>query len=698
MVIAGTVVSVWQALRATNAERAAREGRKREEVLRVNAERERESTLQSQARAELNEYVADVNLAHQSILAGNLVRAKDLLTRHQSEGKRRFEWRYLWHAAQGDDHQIIATEPSSVLSVANSAEFLVVGLRDAVNIYESRTGSLIKSLAKPGNSVALSAGGLLATSGKSNVRVWRVSDWAEALSLTNYSAPISFSRDGRLLAANSQGGIRVVDSSTGKLIAEIPHCMPPFAFSPTGDMIAVDTREGIHLWHLTPPEGLRLLEDSKGVFNHAGFWMRDRRALDFSPDGQSIVAARNTLKNESVFVVDVWAADTGEKNRGMPDQSNAIEHTGTIAELAFAPDGRWLASAGWDHSVRLWSLDTHQCVRTLHGNPSEVWSLAFSPDGQSISTGGKDGTVRRWLTNPTAKDTFFAGNWMPLRFSTNGEILATLDDEARLTTLNLKTGEPETQLQLTKNPPGFALPALSEDFRVLVEPVSDGFRIWDLQSTQSFHLPNAENAKSWPVISPDGGSFLAAGKQDSLLWWSLREVSEPPLRLAGKAALFSGDGKVLVSLNAKSFKRWDAKARTTVAEITIDSTFDLFSAFALSHDGSVLAAGSEPVNDPENAIRLWDTRTGKLLGICRGHTQGVRWLAFAPEGETLASVSDDSTLRFWSVRTQQELLSIRQLANPGKEIRFSPDGKSLAVKTMKGLQLLGGSIPNEMTR
>ncbi len=79
-----------------------------------------------------------------------------------------------------------------------------------------------------------------------------------------------------------------------------------------------------------------------------------------------------------------------------------------------------------------------------------------------------------------------------------------------------------------------------------------------------------------------------------------------------------------------------------------------------------------------------------MLGVCRGHPQGVRWLAFAPGGATLASVSDDSTLRFWNVRTQQELFSIQQLTNPIKDIRFSPDGRWLAVKTMKGLRLLDG--------
>jgi WD40 repeat protein len=443
-------------------------------------------------------------------------------------------------------------------------------------------------------------------------------------------------------------------------------------------------------------KGLRLLNDSQGVFNHSGFWMRDRNALVFSPDGRSVVAARNTLKNESVFVLDVWAAETGEKATSLPAQPNTFEHTGTIAELAFAPGGQLMASAGWDHSVRLWSFNTRQRVKTLHGNPSEVWTLAFTPDGEAVITGGKDGAVRRWPMNPTTKDTFYEGNWMPLRFSNDGQTLSVISDDSKLVALNLKTGEPETQLQLSKNLPGFLSAAISEDLRVLVEPMSAGFRVWDLQTTQAVQVTNPDNAKSWAVVSPDGASFLSAGKQDSLLWWNLREISEPPLRLPGKAALFSGDGKVLVTLIDKSFKRWEAKTRTVEAELSIDVAYSFFAAFALSHDGSVLAAGSEAINDPENAIRLWDTKTGKLLGVCRGHTQGVRWLAFAPEGETLASVSDDSTLRFWNVQTQQELLSIQQLANRMSDVRFSPNGKWLAVKTTKGLQLLDGSIPNDM--
>ena len=149
-VVAGTTVSIWQALRATRAEHIAQQGRNNEAMLRHTAEGERERALKSQSKAELNEYVADINLAHQSVLAGNLARATDLLSKHRKTGTQRFEWRYLWQAAQGDDHRLVTQEASSVLSLANSAEWLVAGLQDSVRIYDSKTGSLVKTPGQAG--------------------------------------------------------------------------------------------------------------------------------------------------------------------------------------------------------------------------------------------------------------------------------------------------------------------------------------------------------------------------------------------------------------------------------------------------------------------------------------------------------------------------------------------------------------------
>ena len=173
--------------------------------------------------------------------------------------------------------------------------------------------------------------------------------------------------------------------------------------------------------------------------------------------------------------------------------------------------------------------------------------------------------------------------------------------------------------------------------------------------------------------------------------WNLRDPSEAPVRFEGKRALFSRNGNVLVTLHDRSIKVWVPKARSLKAELPVETDLGLLTPLALSDDGDTLAVGSDPLTETENAIHLWDTRNGKLLGVCKGHTQGVRWLAFSADGETFGSVSDDSTLRLWNVRTQQELLSIRRLAEPIREILFSPDGNWLAARTLGGLQLLDAS-------
>lgn len=176
-----------------------------------------------------------------------------------------------------------------------------------------------------------------------------------------------------------------------------------------------------------------------------------------------------------------------------------------------------------------------------------------------------------------------------------------------------------------------------------------------------------------------------------MLWWNLQDSSEAPVCLEAKGALFSLNGKVLVTLHDRSIKVWIPESRSLKAELPVEIDLGFLAPLALSDDGNTLAVGSDPLTESENAIRLWDTGNGKLLGVCKGHTQGLRWLAFSPDGETLASVSDDSTLRFWNVRTQQELLSIRRLSEPIREILFSPDGNWLAARTTSGLRLLDAS-------
>ena len=81
---------------------------------------------------------------------------------------------------------------------------------------------------------------------------------------------------------------------------------------------------------------------------------------------------------------------------GRPRPDKVLDgHSGPIVDLALSPDGKTLASASWDHTVRLWPLAGGE-PRVLSGNAQNVNGVAFSPDGKQVISAGYDATLRIW--------------------------------------------------------------------------------------------------------------------------------------------------------------------------------------------------------------------------------------------------------------------------------------------------------------
>lgn len=347
------------------------------------------------------------------------------------------------------------------------------------------------------------------------------------------------------------------------------------------------------------------------------------------------------------FVLCLSIAALGQEDPADPRTG----HTETVNAAVFSPDGKFLATAGDDQTIIVWSLAEAKKVMKIVRDKTAIKSIAYSPDGKIIAGGGSDG-VKFWDTK-TGKE---IGELMieyeivdSIAFSPDGKLLAAGSPQS-VSVWNVATRQKVRVLEKAKSPvvfhpKGNLLATASGD---------DLIKIWNVKTGVKLRTIEGAGEIGILAFNPPGNVLASVSREEILerkvkLWRTLNGTAiktANEIKTSGLFA-FAPDGKSIVVASQTPGDILILNSLTGKEKDSFSGDFGFTTKGVFSPDGKLFAV----LTDLSKEVSIIDFQTNEEYARLAGHSISIAALVFSADNKTLFAGYNDGSLIYWNFLT-----------------------------------------------
>ena len=395
-------------------------------------------------------------------------------------------------------------------------------------------------------------------------------------------------------------------------------------------------------------------------------------------------------------------------------QVKTLKH-GKINSFSFSPDGKTIASASYDGTLKLWNSSTGKEIKTFKGTSKRIDNIFF-PDGKTIITASHN-TVKLWdittekeiKTHTFESDTFKNSKLTPIsppppiprpsiRLSSDGKIITYLSSNGILKQWDRTSGKEITNFQTSFG--AVMLDSLvSSDANIIVSressPNNERFKLWDSTTGKEIKTLEkyAKGSGSFVGLSPDNKTIALAFPDKSVKLLDIatgKEIKTFKInsRLGVSIVIFSPDGKTIaLAFPDNSVKLLNIATGKEIKTFKVNSRLRTSQVIFSPNGKTIALASQKKTRSPfasQSIVKLLDIETGKEIKTFRVNSSLVRReLKFSPNSKTIAFISTDA-VNLVDSTTGVEIETLEGHSGGVTSVSFSPNGKNIASASHDG--------------